>query len=194
MRHKYRLSVHSVRSDCTHAHPCGWLISRSRGSGTIHKIMHSFSWCSHQAAERGVSVISVTFMVAWMLETDGPAEYFRKALGIFSHGSPWSLHRAVWKTKYTEWARVLWVEMPCWEERSEENVKDGVELPGRKLTVTQTITLYNRGDQKSSSACTEHWTLRWNGSTSVSCPVSPEYESDAIMCSVIFQLSSLCPW
>ncbi len=64
----------------------------------------------------------------------------------------------VWKRENIQWAAVVWMKMPCWCQRSEENgqtVRDD-----RKATVTQITTRYNQDLQNTISEHTTRRTLK----------------------------------
>ncbi len=68
------------------------------------------------------------------------------------------------KRESIQWAAVVWMKMPCWCQRSEENgqtVRDD-----RKTTVTQITTRYNQDLQNTISEHTTHRTLKQMDSSS----------------------------
>ncbi len=70
----------------------------------------------------------------------------------------------VWKRENIQWAAVVWMIMPCWCQRSEENgqtVRDD-----RKTTVIQITTRYNQDTQNTISEHTTHQTLKQMDSSS----------------------------
>ncbi len=70
----------------------------------------------------------------------------------------------VWKRENIQWTAVVWMKMPCWCQRSEENVR--LVRDDRKATVTHITTRYNQGMQNTISEHTTHRTLKQMGSSS----------------------------
>lgn len=73
-------------------------------------------------------------------------------------GSAWSLTKCLHRIVSMQSAANLWDEMFCLRERSDKNSK--LLWPDRKATVTQITALYHCGEQKRSSTCTTHQTMR----------------------------------
>ncbi len=96
----------------------------------------------------------------------GSSEYFKNcwSTGIFTHNHLSGLQRMVRKRENIQWMAVVGTKMPCWCQRSEENVR--LVRDDRKETVTQIITRYNQGMQNTISEHTTHRTLKQMDSSS----------------------------
>ncbi len=126
--------------------------------------MKTTCWSSNRASERGRKGFK-WLNVEWLLVQTDWSEYFRNcwSTGIFTHNHLLGLQRMVWKRENIQWAAVVWMNMSCWCQRTEEN---GLVRNDRKTTVTQITTRYNQDLQNTISGHTTHRTLKQMGSSS----------------------------